>query len=160
MSLYEARIIRMSLVYLVLTGALGVLFYLFPTLMTYYRTTHIHLGVIGFFLSMVMGVAYWMMPRPGGLRQERHEAVTFWLLNAGLILRFFAEPAWRYTGAGTFHTATVVSSLLLFGAILTFVNAMFARVQTSDTIRRMREVREAAARTGDEVTARRAPPLS
>jgi hypothetical protein len=158
MSVYEARIIRMALVYLVLTGALGVLFYLAPAVAAYYRTTHIHLGVIGFFLSMVMGVAFWMMPRPGGLRQERHEAVTFWLLNAGLILRFFAEPAWRSTGAAPLHVATVVSGLLVFGAILVFVNAMFARVQTTDTIRRMREEREAAARAGGALTARRSPP--
>ena len=31
--------------------------------------THGHLGTVGFMLSMVMGVAFWMMPRPGGMRQ-------------------------------------------------------------------------------------------
>lgn len=138
-SLYEVRLIRMSFVYLVVTGALGVLFYLFPVLAVYYRTTHIHLGVIGFFLSMVMGVAYWMMPRPGGLRQEGLEAVTFWLLTVGLVLRFFSEPAWRYSGAQWLHVVTVASGFLQFGAILVFAIAMQARVKTADTIRRLRE---------------------
>lgn len=83
-----------------LTGLLGVLFFLFPSLAPYFRVAHIHLGVLGFFLSMVMGVAYWMMLRPGGLRQEGLEATTFHLLSSGLFLRALAEPWWRYTGAG------------------------------------------------------------
>lgn len=143
MSLYEYRLIRMSLLYLVLTGLLGVLFLFFPVLSAYYRTTHIHLGVIGFFLSMVMGVAYWMMPRPGRLQQEQLEAVTFYLLNAGLILRFFTEPAWRYSGLTSLEPLLITSGLLQFAAILTFAYAMQARVKTADMVRRLREIREA-----------------
>ena len=82
MSRYETYLIKAGLTYLVLTGLLGVLFFFVPGLSRYFRTTHLHLGFIGFFLSMVMGVAYWMMPRPGGLRQERQEALTFYLLNS------------------------------------------------------------------------------
>ena len=100
MSLYEYRLIRAALFYFVLTGLLGMPFFLFPSLTPYFRVTHIHLGVVGFFLSMVVGVAYWMMPRPGQLRQEGLEATTFHLLNAGLLLRALAEPWWRYTGTG------------------------------------------------------------
>lgn len=143
MSLYEYRLIRMALVYLVLTGLLGVLFFLFPSLTPYFRVTHIHLGVIGFFLSMVMGVAYWMMPRPGGLKQEGLEALTFYLLNAGLVLRTIAEPWWRYTGANGPRTLSVVSGLLLFAAILTFVYAMQARVKTKEMVLQLRQAREA-----------------
>jgi hypothetical protein len=143
LSPYQCRLVRAALIYLVLTGLLGVLFHLFPVMTVYYRTTHIHLGVVGFFLSMVMGVAYWMMPRPGGLRQEGIEAITFYLLNAGLILRFVAEPTWRYSGETWLQPVVLVSGLLQFAAILTFAYAMQARVKTADTIRRLREERQA-----------------
>lgn len=141
-SLYEYLLIRMALVYLVLTGLLGVFFFLFPSLTPYFRVTHIHLGVIGFFLSIVMGVAYWMMPRPGGLRQEGLEAMTFYLLNAGLLLRAVAEPWWRYTGDGLPRGLSVLSGLLLFAAILTFVYAMQARVKTKEMVLQLRQARE------------------
>lgn len=55
MSRYEAWLIRSALVYLVLTGLLGLLFTVFPALTPYFRVTHVHLGVVGFFLSMVEG---------------------------------------------------------------------------------------------------------
>lgn len=142
MSLYEYRLIRAALLYLVLTGLLGVLFFLFPSLTPYFRVTHIHLGVLGFFLSMVMGVAYWMMPRPGGLKQEGLEATTFYLLNTGLVLRAVAEPWWRYTGDGLPRGLSVVSGLLLFAAILSFVYAMQARVKTREMILELRLKRE------------------
>ena len=142
MSLYEYRRIRAALLYLVLTGLLGVLFFLFPSLTPYFRVTHIHLGVLGFFLSMVMGVAYWMMPRPGGLRQEGLEATTFYLLNAGLVLRAVAEPWWRYTGDGLPRGLSVLSGLLLFAAILSFVYAMQARVKTKEMVLQLRQMRE------------------
>lgn len=124
-------------------GLLGVLFFLFPALTPYFRVTHIHLGVIGFFLSMVMGVAYWMMPRPGGLRQEGLEAATFYLLNAGLVLRTLTEPWWRYTGNALPHGLSVLSGLLLFAAILTFTYAMQARVKTKELVLQLRRAREA-----------------
>lgn len=143
MSLYEYRLIRAALLYLMLTGLLGVLFFLFPSLTPYFRVTHIHLGVIGFFLSMVMGVAYWMMPRPGGLKQEGLEATTFYLLNAGLVMRAVAEPWWRYTGDGLPRGLSILSGLLLFAAILTFVYAMQARVKTKEMILQLRQAREA-----------------
>ncbi|HEX7021856.1 MAG TPA: hypothetical protein VF171_03295 [Trueperaceae bacterium] len=144
MSRYEYLLIKGALVYLVLTGLLGVVFFIDPALAPYFRVTHVHLGVIGFFLSMVMGVAYWMMPRPGQLRQDGLEALTFYLLTAGLVLRVVAEPWWRYSGAELPHLLGIVSALLLFAAISTFAYAMQARVKTKDMILKLRESRERA----------------
>jgi hypothetical protein len=42
MSRYEALFIRMALAYLLLTGALGILFFLNPVLTAYFRITHVH----------------------------------------------------------------------------------------------------------------------
>lgn len=145
MSRYEYLLVKGALVYLVLTGLLGVLFFLFPGLTPYFRVTHVHLGVIGFFLSMVMGVAYWMMPRPGQLRQEGLEALTFYLLNAGLVLRIIAEPWWRYTGDALPRGLSIGSAFLLFAAILSFAYAMQARVKTKEMILKLRQQRESAS---------------
>lgn len=100
MSRFEALLVKAALVHLVLTGALGVAFYLAPGLVPYLRVTHVHLGVVGFFLSMVMGMAYWMMPRSGGLQQERLEATTFFLLHGGLALRAAREGPLPPTSRG------------------------------------------------------------
>ncbi|MFO8150662.1 MAG: hypothetical protein R6T93_10210 [Trueperaceae bacterium] len=96
------------------------------------------MGTVGFFLSLVMGVAYWMMPRPGGIRQERLEAVTFWLLHGGLALRVVAEPAWRVTLASGWSTALLASALAQLAAMLVFALAMRARVVTADEVKRRR----------------------
>lgn len=141
MSRYEALLIRAGLIYLVITGALGVAFFAAPWLAGAFRATHIHLGVLGFFLSMVMGVAYWMMPRPGGLRQERSEAWTFWLLNAGLVSRTIAEPWHRLGGPPWLREASIVAGVLLLAAIVLFAWAMWARVKTAKEIQRIRGVR-------------------
>jgi hypothetical protein len=135
---YEARLVRASLVWLVLTGVFGVLFYLAPALVGPFRTTHVHMGAVGFFLSMVMGVAFWMMPRPGGLRQERAEALTFFFLHGGLVLRFVAEPAWRSSAAGWLEPFVLLSGLLVLAAIVIFAAAMNRRVVTMDEIKRRR----------------------
>lgn len=142
MSRYEYLLIKVALYYLVLTGALGVMFMIWPGLSPYFRVTHVHLGVIGFFLSMVMGVAYWMMPRPGQLRQEGLEALTFYLLNAGLILRLVSEPWWRFSGDLWAHRLAMFSGFLLLGAIVTFAVAMQARVKTKEMILELRLRRE------------------
>lgn len=139
MSLYQYRLIRFGLVYLVLTGVLGVLFLISPATIGYFRVTHVHLGFVGFFLSMVMGVAYWMMPRPKGLRQEGLEAVTFYLLNAGIIGRIVFEPWWRASGGDWLQSIVIFTGLLQLGAMVTFAYAMFNRVKTADMIRRLRE---------------------
>lgn len=147
MSRFQVALIRASLLWLVATAVLGVAFQLWPGVAGPWRTTHVHMGVLGFFLSMVMGVAYWMMPRPGGLRQERWEAATFFALHGGLLLRVVAEPQWRRTLAPTWQAASTASGVLLLAAIVAFALAMNARVVTADAVRRRRVRREAVERT-------------
>lgn len=138
MNRFEVLLIRFGLVYLVLTGAFGVMFMIEPALAGYFRVTHVHLGFLGFFLSLVMGVAYWMMPRPGGLRQEGATALTFYLHNAGLIGRSIAEPYFRYAGGTTAQWLLAGSGFLSLAAIIVFAVAMSRRVVTAEQIRRSR----------------------
>lgn len=140
MTLPEYLFIRTSFLYLGYTALTGTLFYLFPGLVPYLKPGHVHAGLVGFFLSMVMGVAYWMIPRPGGLRQDRLELATYLLLNAGLLLRLVLEPL--FLSGYPFRPALVLSGLLQLGAVLVFAYAMQRRVYTSDMLRALREKRE------------------
>lgn len=88
-----------------------------------------------------MGVAYWMMPRPGGLRQAGLEGLTFFLLNAGLLLRLVLEPL-ALGGHGGLSPWLAFSGALQLLAILLFAFAMHQRVITADMLKKKREQRE------------------
>lgn len=146
MSRWQVGFLRCALLWLLANGAFGILVALRPGLTGILAPTHAHLGMIGFFLSMVMGVAYWMLPRPGGLRQPRLEAVTFLLLQAGMITRVVGEPWWRATGSTFAHGLFSVSGGLVFGAVIAFVLAMRTRIVTLDSLRAAARPRGTRAR--------------
>ncbi|GGN04424.1 hypothetical protein GCM10007092_18670 [Thermus composti] len=141
MGFWHFLFVRAALFYLVYTALLGTLFYFLPSLVGPFRPSHVHAGLVGFFLQMVMGVAYWMMPRPGGLRQDRLEALTFFLLNAGLLLRLVLEPLYLMGKEGL-RPWLGLSGGLQLAATLVFAHAMTRRVVTADRLRKMREARE------------------
>lgn len=135
MSRWQVWFLRCALFWLLANGALGITVAIKPAWTGMFATTHAHLGTIGFFLSMVMGVAYWMLPRPGGIRQPRLEAITFLFLQAGMITRVIGEPWWRATGSEFAHVLFSVSGALVFGAMITFALAMRKRIVTLETLR-------------------------
>jgi hypothetical protein len=141
-SFWEFLFVRSSLLYLLYTALTGSAFYLWPALVSYFKTTHVHAGLVGFFLSMVMGVAYWMMPRPGQIRQDRLEGLTYVLLNAGLLLRLLLEPLMLYTGNANLRLALAASGLLQAGAMAVFAYAMSRRVFTKERLFQMAEERK------------------
>lgn len=142
MSFWQFLFVRSSLFYLLYTTLTGSAFYIWPALVAYFKTTHVHAGLVGFFLSMVMGVAYWMMPRPGQIRQERLEGLTYVLLNAGLLLRLVLEPLMLYTTNPGLRPALAVSGLLQAGAVAVFAYAMSQRVFTKERLLQMAEERK------------------
>ena len=89
MSRWEVAFLRCALAWRVLAGLAGMAMAVWPHLAGAIAPTHGHLGLTGFMLSMVMGVAYWMLPRPGGVRQAGYEAVTFALLQSGMVFSVF-----------------------------------------------------------------------
>ena len=125
---------RFTLEILNSSGALGVWVSFNPGMAALVRATHAHMGIIGFFLAMVMGVAFWMLPRPGGIRQKGFESVTFLLLQAGLVLRVVGEPWWRSGGGSLPYALFTASGIFLLLAMLTFAYAMSKRVVTMKVI--------------------------
>ncbi|ADR35644.1 hypothetical protein [Oceanithermus profundus] len=149
MFFYEYLFVRASLVYLIYTALLGFLFYLEPGWMAYLRSSHVHAGLVGFFLNMVFGVAYWMMPRPGQLKQPGLEAATFYALNTGLVLRLVVEPFALAQRSETLQALLVLGALLQFAAVLLFAYAMQRRVVTNEMLWKLRKMREARQNHGD-----------
>ena len=142
MYFYEFLFVRSSLFYLLLTGVLGVAFYLWPASRGYLLPVHTHAGLVGFFLNMVFGVAYWMMPRPGQLRQDALERWTYWSLNVGLGLRIIFEPLWLAGTGRDLRWVLALSGLLQLLAMAIFVYAMQQRVVTAEMIRKLRKARD------------------
>jgi len=146
---YEFLFIRASLVYLVYTAVLGFLFYLEPGWMGFLRSSHVHAGLVGFMVNMVFGVAYWMMPRPGQIKQPGLELATLLTLNGGLLLRLVLEPYHLLhpaAGLGRWLTLAAFSQLI---AVLIFVYAMKQRVVTNQMLWKLRKLREARESNGD-----------
>lgn len=132
--------------WLIANGLAGLAMALWPGYTAVLEPTHAHLGTVGFFLSMVMGVAYWMLPRPGGIKQTRLEMATFLFLQAGMITRVVGEPWWRATGDGFAYGLFAASGGLVFAAVLTFAYAMSKRIVTVDVIRAKARPRKGVSR--------------
>lgn len=148
MSFYEYLFVRSSLFYLLYTALTGTAFYLWPGLIPFFKTSHVHAGLVGFFLCMVMGVAFWMMPRPGQLRQERLEALAYFILNTGLLLRLVVEPWFLFSGNPRLEPLLVTSSLLQAAAIAVFAYAMSQRVLTKERLFELAERRKGKGSRG------------
>ncbi len=134
-SRWQVAFLRTALFWLVSAGAIGVTVAARPGLTGAWAPTHAHMATVGFFLAMVMGVAFWMLPRPGGIRQTEWEAATFVLLQLGLVARVAGEPWWRATGNAFAHVLFVASGVLVLASMLTFAWAMRKRIVTLDTLR-------------------------
>ncbi len=95
-------------------------------------TAHTHMLLVGFFLNTVMGVAFWMFPRPPDRRLNEPLAITaFALLNLGLVLRVCFEWAQEeYQGQlygailGAAGVLQALGGLLFLGVIWPRVRAV------------------------------------
>lgn len=138
MSRTQVAFIRTAMVYLVLTGVVGVAMMIQPAWIGILRVAHTHGGFLGFFLSFVMGVAFWLMPRPGGERTPRLEIATFVTYHGGLALRLIADPLGRATGAGWTGAATILAGTATLVGMALFAISMWRRARTAETLRRLR----------------------
>jgi hypothetical protein len=82
---------------------------------------YVHLLVVGWITQMIFGVAYWMFPRssPGPHRGSDRLAIASYIcLNAGLLIRVVAEPAF------TLHPGTDLGRALALSAVLQWLGGM------------------------------------
>ena len=99
-SRYVRWMIRTALIYMVIGTALGLAMhvaYRVPALqfMLAWRTTHVHLILVGAVMQMIMGVALWMFPRrkrQPGWPSERQGFFLYATFNSGTVLRSLFGP--------------------------------------------------------------------
>ncbi len=85
----ENRFIVTSIFWLLLTVLLGLSIVLFPQILTYDSfQIHIHLGIIGWFMMLVVGVASTLMPMFFIAHQLNKKCLqrAYWFINGGLII--------------------------------------------------------------------------
>lgn len=103
----ENRFIITSIFWLLLTVLLGISIIIFPQILAYGSfQIHIHLGIIGWFMMLVVGVASTLMPMffiAHQLNKKLLEA-AYWLINGGLIIlfvtMFYNIESYAKVGAG------------------------------------------------------------
>lgn len=91
-----------------------------------------HLLTVGWLTQLIGGVALWLFPplsreRPRG--DERLAWAAYGALNAGLLLRVFAEPLHTWQPAPASGYALVMSALLQAAGVWALVLALWPRVK-------------------------------
>lgn len=92
-----------------------------------------HMIVVGWITQIIIGVSYWMFPRAAkGKRNTDSKIIlaVFITLNAGLLLRFIAEPFIPLISNNELiFWSIVISSILQLTAIILFIMEIWPRVR-------------------------------
>jgi cbb3-type cytochrome oxidase subunit 1 len=95
-------------------------------------TAHVHVLLVGFVLTLIIGVATWMFPRPARddtrYRPELAEAV-YWIVTLSTIARASAEIGLGLWGPGPLRLVVAVGGLGQLAAAVLFVVNMWWRVR-------------------------------
>lgn len=93
---------------------------------------YIHLFVLGWLTQLIFGVIFWMFPKHSAETPRGSETLGWWtyaLLNAGLLLRLFAEPIHSVQPSSLTGWTLVLSAVIQFVAGLLFVINSWGRVK-------------------------------
>jgi heme/copper-type cytochrome/quinol oxidase subunit 1 len=101
----------------------------------YEISAHTHLLLVGFVMTMILGVALWLFPRPDRSDNRYRPALAaaaYWLLTAGTVVRAASELAHDSAG-GAWATRVqwliVTSSFAQIAALVIFFYTMWSRVR-------------------------------
>jgi heme/copper-type cytochrome/quinol oxidase subunit 1 len=94
-------------------------------------TAHVHVLLFGLIISIIMGVAMWMFPRP---QSEEHYSpklaeIIYWLLTLGTLIRFICEVTSPYVTWIVLNWLIVLASVSQVLAGLLFVYNVWTRVR-------------------------------
>ena len=90
-----------------------------------------HALVFGWLTQLAIGVAWWMFPRPRGAAATVDAPLgwaCFALLNGGLLVRAWSEPASLLTPSAVATAANAVAAASSFGAVALFAFSAWRRV--------------------------------
>ena len=98
----------------------------------YEISAHTHVILVGFVMTMILGVALWLFPRPAreDIRYRPALAITaYWLLTTGTAVRTAAELARTGGPGGWIAWMVVASGLAQIAALLVFFYTMWSRIR-------------------------------
>jgi hypothetical protein len=129
--------IKTALVYLILALVIGLVLasagvFSLPFSVGGLTSIYFHLFMVGWISQLIFGVANWMFPilnRDAPRGSETLGWATYFLVNAGLLLRAISEPLLASGGAGVWGILLALSSALLVLAGLAFVANNWNRVR-------------------------------
>ncbi len=132
---YQRWMIKTSVVYLIVGILLGLFMFLgyhFPAFSwaLRFRTTHVHLILLGAVIQIIMGVALWMFPRrktPPYWTPDPEGLVLYVIFNVGTVLRSLTE-AWSREATWAYGAALVGMMLQILG-IVYFGILIFPRIR-------------------------------
>lgn len=93
-----------------------------------------HTLMVGWITQIIMGVSMWMFPgrkKVESFQNQKWAWITFVLLNIGLGLRVIAEPFVNYGGPEFWKYLLLISAILQFIAICSYVIEIWPRVMSN-----------------------------
>lgn len=127
--------IKASLVFLVIALAIqvGLATRVFPApFSSGLSAVFFHFFLVGWVTQMIIGVAYWMLPKYSREKPRRNETlawVVFLTLNVGLVMRGLAEPLTSQEPSFIWNLVLAISATLQWIGGLLFVFNSWARVK-------------------------------
>jgi heme/copper-type cytochrome/quinol oxidase subunit 1 len=107
----------------------------------YLVSAHTHAILVGFVMSMILGVALWLFPRPekeDPRYQPRIAELSYWLVTIGTAVRVAGELLRQLNGAPWVRWAVVLSGLAQILGLGAFFWTMWSRIRAAGS-----KVREA-----------------
>jgi heme/copper-type cytochrome/quinol oxidase subunit 1 len=95
-------------------------------------SAHTHVILVGFVMTMILGVALWLFPRPdkADVRYNPLLAeISYWLLTGGTASRFVGELARGSSAAWWLRWVVVLAGLAQALALLLFFYTMWSRIR-------------------------------
>jgi heme/copper-type cytochrome/quinol oxidase subunit 1 len=98
----------------------------------YMISAHTHAILVGFVMSMILGVALWLFPRPA--KGDRHyrpalAEAAYWLLLSGTVIRVAGELLRPSVSALWLGVAVVIAGVLQALAVVVFFFTMWSRIR-------------------------------
>lgn len=98
----------------------------------YEISAHTHVILVGFVITMILGVALWLFPRPEKTDQQyqpRLAGLAYWLLTIGTVVRGVAELMRPMDGPTWLRWTIVIASSLQIAALGVFFYTMWPRIR-------------------------------
>ena len=116
-------LIRTSLLHLLSGAMLGAAYLMFkaggwPLWAVSHRPVHVEQMLVGWLVQLVIGVAFWILPRPAGHDPADRSGLmwlVFWLLNGGLLLAALAGDPHVPASLAPAGRIAETTAVLLFG---------------------------------------------